>query len=402
MKDFRKVSALLICSSIAFGVIGCSGSAPAGTGPATSSATAGTTMTATEEATETTAAETAGEAEEGPYDIADIEVEGGRVWTNDDPAYEALVDSYKYGYDRYGVYLVATDDDIVVMYCEDALQTDGVTPVCQYTTYDIASCSKLFTATAIFQLMEQGLISLDDTIDQYFPEYEAGSQITISDLLHMRSGIPDYLNEFDLFWRDYDEENMEEFYRIVASDGFSDQDLLDNMYDADLLFEPGTQMSYSNTNYTLLAMIVEELSGMAFCDYMQEYIFDVCGMEHTSMAAGDETSVILNWEEPYELGLVDTNGHSMMPNTDRGDGGIHTCLADLLAFDRALFGGQLVSEGSLAEMTNWIDNYGCALMRNTGSSGAYHMGGAFTYISSNTILDSQNFGHVYIIMFIHQ
>ena len=400
MKALRKVTALLICSSIALGVFGCSGKTSEVTEP-TAAATSGTTLETTEATTGTTASETTVEVASGPYDIAEVDFLSGRVWTNDDPVYDGLINRFKYGYDSNGVYLVATDDDIVVMYCEDALQTDGVTPVCQYTTYDIASCSKLFTATAIFQLMEQELISLDDTVDQYFPEYEAGSQITISDLLHMRSGIPDYLNEFDLFWRDYGEEDQEEFFRTVACDGFSDEELLDNMYDAQLLYEPGTQMSYSNTNYSLLAMIVEDLSGMEFCDYLQENIFDVCGMEHTSMAAGDETSVVVNWEEPYELGLVDENGHSMMPNMDRGDGGVHTCLADLLAFDRALFGGQLVSEDSLAEMTNWIDNYGCGLMRNTESPGAYHTGGAFTYISCNTILNSQNFGHVYVISFIH-
>ena len=64
----------------------------------------------------------------------------------------------------------------------------------------MASVSKTFTAVAVLQLVEKGKINLDDTLDKYFPEYETGKKITVYNLLHMTSGIPDYCNNPDPFW----------------------------------------------------------------------------------------------------------------------------------------------------------------------------------------------------------
>lgn len=369
-----------------------------------------TTMETTAVTSEATEAETepAETVHEGPYDISEITTRRGVAWVNDNPDLAALVRKYKYGYDSTGSYLVATDDDIVVVYNENRTEVDGVTPVDQYTTYDIASCSKLFTAVCIFQLVEEGRMSLDDTLDMYFPEYELGSQITIYNMLHMRSGIADYVNEPELFWMHDEElppieeiEDPAEFFELYFPDGFfsgemTEEEFLEHLYQADLVFEPGSQFAYSNTNYRLLAFIVEHVTGMRFCDYLQENIFDVCGMDHTtSMIPGDETSLPEDFEMLQELGVVDENGHTVMP--DFGDGGIHTCTADLLAFDRALFTGRLVSEESFEEMNNMIEGYGCGLMPYEGALGVYHSGGAYTYITMNIIRPSDTFGHVYVI-----
>ena len=68
------------------------------------------------------------------------------------------------------------------------------------TIYQIGSVTKQFTGTAIMDLIKEGKISPSDTLDKYFPEYETGKKITIDNLLHMRSGIPDYNNNPDPFW----------------------------------------------------------------------------------------------------------------------------------------------------------------------------------------------------------
>ena len=316
-----------------------------------------------------------------------------------DPKYERLITrvwkaSHSNSYQ--GSVLIATDDEAVLYGGPRSLTTEGK-PADPYTTYDIASCSKTFTAVAVFQQIEAGRLSIDDTLDRFFPEYEAGKGITIYHLLHMQSGIPDYLNEPEGFWVKADGQGTETLLRRLCRDEITDGEFLDNLYAAPLLFTPGAEQSYSNTNYHLLAIIVEQVSGMRFCDYLQRNIFDPCGMEHTtSMIAGNETSVPGSFDEVLRIGMVNEAGYFMAPNQERGDGGIHTCMADLWAFDRALFGGRLVGAASLGEMMNFDMDYGCGLF-SYGQNAWGHSGGNGAYQTQNIVIETEQFGRVYFI-----
>jgi CubicO group peptidase (beta-lactamase class C family) len=339
------------------------------------------------------------------YTADNVTLGEDRTFRNNDPRCEELCKTLKI--DQYhttncrGCYLVANDEDILYLYCEDAKEIDGVTSVNAYTTYDVGSTSKTITATAVMQLIEKGKLSMDDTIDKFFPGYHNGSKITVYNLLHMQSGIPDYLNEPNVFWgfsSDDEWDRKEDFFK----GRITDEEFLAALDTTELHFTPGSRMSYSNTNYQLLAMIVEIVSEMPFCDYLQKNIFDPCGMKHTtSMVSGNETAVPTAFQTMYEAGLVDETGRSMQGIRDRGDGGIHTCVADLLAFDRALFGGKLVSEESLRKMQEFDHGYGCGLMPN-GTNGCEHGGSAFTYNAENkiTTLDDGK-DHIYIIILEH-
>ncbi|MCR5617793.1 MAG: beta-lactamase family protein [Clostridiales bacterium] len=321
------------------------------------------------------------------------------LYVNKDKKYEELIDtatSFKF----YGSMILATDDE-VVLYSGGKGSTINGNPVDPYTTYDIGSCSKTFTAVAIMQLVEQGKVSLDDTLDIYFPDYETGKDITVYNLLHMQSGIPDDINEPDDFWGISDYDEVMEFLKTkYFCDNLTDEEYLTALYAAPLLFEPGTEQSYSNTNYHLLAFIIEEVTGMSYCDYVQKHIFDVCGMEHTtSMVIGNETSVPEGYEMEQEIGMVDSNGYELQGITDRGDGGIHSCAADLLAFDRALFGGKLISESSLQEMMNWDMDYGAGLYPFGHDNVSYgHSGSYGVYLTMNIIYETEDFGRLYLIM----
>ncbi|MBO7426551.1 MAG: beta-lactamase family protein [Clostridiales bacterium] len=321
------------------------------------------------------------------------------LYINKDKKYEELIATAT-KFDFYGSMILATDEDVVLYSGGEGKTIDGK-PVDPYTTYDIGSNSKAFTAVSIMQLIEQGKVSLDDTLDVYFPEYETGKDITIYNLLHMQSGIPDDINEPEEFWGISDEDEVMDFLKAkYFCDNLTDEEYLNALYAAPLLFEPGTEQSYSNTNYHLLAFIIEQVSGMSYCDYVQKNIFDVCGMKHTtSMVIGNETSVPEGYEMEQEIGMVDENGYELQGITDRGDGGIHSCAADLLAFDRALFGGKLVSEGSLQEMMNWDMEYGCGLYPFASNNKSYGHSGAYgVYISMNIIYETEEFGRVYLIM----
>ncbi len=331
--------------------------------------------------------------------VPDLQEEPNNFFVSSDEQYRDLIDhitSASASDSFNGSVLIATKDGIILYGGPKAKNRDGE-PVDLYTTYDIGSCSKLFTAVAVFRLIDAGLLSLDDPLTRFFPEYETGRKITVYHLLHMQSGIPDYVNDPPAFWTDVTEENMAEFYPRSFGDRIPDSEFLENLYSAQLYFEPGTEQSYCNTNYHLLAMIVEQVSGMRFCDYLRDNIFSVCGMEHTtSMVAGNETSVPKLFSDLREAGIVDENGYSMEPNNERGAGGIHTCLADFWEFDKALFSGRLVSRGSLAEIMNFDMEYGCGLYP-CGKHAYGHSGRNSTYTTQNVIIESEQFGWVCFI-----
>ena len=320
-------------------------------------------------------------------------------FANTDPKYEKLisrVEKASHSNSYAGSILIAADDEIILYGGPKSLTRDGL-PADEHTTYDIGSCSKLFTAAAVFLLIENGKLSLDDTLDRFFPGYPQGGQITIWHLMHMQSGIPDYVNDPAGFWVKVDERGMEEFLRRSYRDEVSDEEFLDNLYAAPLIFEPGSEQSYSNTNYHLLALIIEQVTGMSLSIWLKENIFDPCGLEHTTaMIAGNETSVPKVYGDLRAAGIVDENGHTMAPGFERGAGGIHTCLTDLWAFDRALLNGEVVSSASLEEMKSFDKDYGCGLYPYTGT--AYgHSGRNGTYTTENVIIETETFGRIYFI-----
>ena len=337
--------------------------------------------------------------DESKYSLKKIRLTADeRSWSNPEEEYSDILAVYGKKKCK-GSFVVATDEDVVFLYAEDAVEKDGKTLVSQDTVFDIASCSKVYTAVCILQLQEKGKLDINDTLDKYFPEYEAGKDIKIYNLLHMNSGIPDYLNESELFFG-LEGEALDERLRDLYHDEISDEELLEIMYAAPLLYPAGAVMTYSNTNYKLLAYIIEKVSGMKYCDYLEKYIFKPCGMKNSyAMRVDKYTYVPVNFKEQLEFGAVDEHGYSMSPNSERGDGGICTCLTDFLAFDRALFNGKLLNEDSMKILLQNDKGYCCGLMAD--ATGFSHTGGGFTASTYNTIINSEKYGHIYYIMLEH-
>ena len=300
-----------------------------------------------------------------------------------------------------GTFLLATDDRIIFIGGINSSDIHG-NPVDVYTTYEIGSLTKAFTATAILQLCERGQLSLDSTLDQFFPEYPYGKDITIYHLLHMQSGFrKDFVSD-DTFLEENGNPDVEEFRRYYY-DGFTDDELLSMLFSRALEFTPGTKFLYSNTGYTLLAMIIEKITGKSYAEYVKENIFDVCGMEHSSsMKTGDVTSIPefvphsdSPFNDPYEI--VDTL-YMQLIKPQRGVGDIHSCAADLLLFDRALIGGKLISEGSLAEMFHIDKGYGCGWVPTGRYANTYYHGGeTYIYKAYNLYAKTRRYGNIYLI-----
>lgn len=334
------------------------------------------------------------------YSLDNIKLnEGENSWSVPDERYKSLLESYGGGKCP-GTMVVATDEDVIYLYCEDGVEKDGVTRVSQDTVFDIASCSKTFTAVCILQLAEKGKLDINDTLDKYFPEYEVGKNITISNLLHMSSGIPDYINNPDPFWNISGADAANQKISDILQDRITDEDLLNAMYQAPLAFEPGTQYEYSNTNYRLLAFIIENVTGMKYCDYVKKNIFDKCGMKNTtSMATGDLTYVPQDFEEQVLYGFSDKDGYPACPNNSRGDGGIHSNLTDMVAFDRALFTGKLLNQDSMKILFTEENGYCCGLVK--GQDSYSHTGSSISCSAYNKAVESEEFGHIYIIRLEH-
>lgn len=138
------------------------------------------------------------------------------------------------------------------------------------TQFNIGSVTKQFTAAAIYLLEEQGKLSLQDPVQKYIPEFPTyPTPITIEMLLHHTSGIRDHLEVAILLSR----------YKEKYS-------TLDGMLDwvikyPELNTPPGTYFAYSNTNYMLLAVVIERLSGQSYAQYLQDNIFTPLGMKNT-------------------------------------------------------------------------------------------------------------------------
>ena len=296
-----------------------------------------------------------------------------------------------------GVYLLATDDRVIFLCGVSAVETDGATRVNEYTVFEIGSVTKTFTATAVLQLWEQGKLDLDDPLGKYFPEFEKGAGITIRRLLHMQSGLRRE------FFPAEDLENDHDLLKKYYTDGFSDEELLAALFEAEPGHVPETGYEYSNVNYTLLAMIIEKITGKSYGAYIREHIFSVCGMEHSYCTEpGRLTSV----PEPVPEGTYAFDFNDVFPTgymsdfrTARGAGDICSCAADLLAFDRALTGGNLISRESLDEMFNTENGYGCGWLNVGRLEPAYlHSGGTPSYISHNLYCRTKKYGSLYLII----
>ena len=327
--------------------------------------------------------------------------ETDHTWTTEEEAFEKLVkimlQECAYPDTASGVYLLATDDHVIFLRGVNSVEIDGETRVNAYTVFEIGSITKTFTATAVLQLYEQGELDLDDPIGKYFPEFEKGEEITIRQLLHMQSGLRRE------FFPDEALENDPDLMKKYYTDGFSDEELLTALYEAELRFVPGTKYEYSNVNYTLLAMIIEKITGESYGEYIREHVFSVCGMEHSyCMESGRLTSVpepIPEGAYPFDFDDVFPTGYMFDLRTSRGAGDIHSCVADLLAFDRALADGKLLSRESLDEMFNTESGYGCGWASVGRREPAYlHSGGTPSYMSHNLYCQTKKYGNLYLII----
>ncbi|NII28639.1 beta-lactamase family protein [Pseudoflavitalea sp. X16] len=221
----------------------------------------------------------------------------------------------------------------------------------QNSSFNIASVTKTFTATAILQLREKGELQLDEFFIKYFPDFPYPA-VTIRNLLSHTSGLAD----LEIFFEPLNKEPG----RI-----FTNADVIPclKLYNKPLKFQPGDDWNYCNTNYELLALLVEKIGQQSFASYLQQHIFLPAGMINTYIETekiNREDTMSVKCYMPGKLyqstympvdSVASPMIHYILDNFSglQGQGMIVSTLPDLLKYDNALYTGKLLSNTSLKE-----------------------------------------------------
>jgi N-acyl-D-aspartate/D-glutamate deacylase/CubicO group peptidase (beta-lactamase class C family) len=193
-------------------------------------------------------------------------------------------------------------------------------PVTDETIFQSGSLGKQFTATAIMLLVEEGKLTLADSLSMFYPDGPpAWRQITVRHLLTHTSGIPDYTDGKVDLRRDYTED---ELARLA--------------YDMPLDFAPGEQWKYSNTGYVLLGAIVRKASGQFYGDLLRDRVFTPLGM--TTARVINEADIVPHRAAGYRLvgGSLKNQAWVSPALNTTADGSLYLSLRDLIAWDRGL------------------------------------------------------------------
>jgi CubicO group peptidase (beta-lactamase class C family) len=206
--------------------------------------------------------------------------------------------------------------------------------------FRMGSITKQFTAAAIMRLAEQGKISLDEPLTKHVAGYYThGREITIRHLLSHTSGIKSYTE-------------LKQIMVEAPEREFTHQEMLDMVQNepTPVAFEPGAKSAYSNTNYYLLGMIIENVSGKDYCQFMQDEFFTPVGLWHTR--CDSNTEIIKDRAQGYTLvGEKMLNDRGLATSTPFAAGMLLASAHDLVVWADALAAGKVVSPESYTLMS---------------------------------------------------
>lgn len=200
--------------------------------------------------------------------------------------------------------------------------------------FRIGSITKQFTAISILQLVEQGKIHLQDSIQKYIVDYPyKGYKITIENLLTQTSGIKDYMAISN---------PADERTNYTPKQG------VDYFKNEPLEFKPGSQFKYSNSNYYLLGSILEVVTGETYADYLQENVLDKAGLNNTYYI--DTSKNITNIPQGYSRfdGKLE-KATLQNVTTIYAAGGIMSSVEDLFKWHQALYSNKLINHELLSK-----------------------------------------------------
>jgi CubicO group peptidase (beta-lactamase class C family) len=214
-------------------------------------------------------------------------------------------------------------------------------PVKPETVFESGSVGKQFTAAAVMMLVDDGKVSLDDSITKYFPDAPATwKPILVKNLLSHTSGLPEYTTPerigpggiFDMRL-DYTEDD---FVKKIETLPIEDA--------------PGDTWNYRNTNYLLLGVLIHRVTGTFYADFFRKRIFEPLGMTSTRLVS--EADIIPNRAAGYQMQGTELKNQDWVSPTfnTTADGSLYFNVLDLAKWDAALYGTSLLKQSSLDRM----------------------------------------------------
>ena len=214
------------------------------------------------------------------------------------------------------------------------------------TIYKIGSISKTFTATLVMKTVEEGKLSLNQALADFFPDVENAEKITLKNLLNHQSGIFNLTSDPTFFDWHTNAHTQAEVLDIIKRNG--------------TVFEPGSKTEYSNSNYMLLTFILEKVYNQTFDELLQSKITQPLGLKNTYIG--------------YEINPENHEAHSYQfigkwvkepethPSVTLGAGAIVSNAEDLVKFSDALFAGKIISDESLQQMLTIENDFGLGII----------------------------------------
>ena len=198
------------------------------------------------------------------------------------------------------------------------------------TKFRLASVSKTLTAMGVVQLKRDGLIeSFDQKLSDFDEEFPHGTQISIRHLLTHQSGLPEYVGAFEPLAKSGEQFEPEDIYEIIK----------ESVTEDGLLFAPGERFHYCNSNFLIAALLIEELSGVTYAEYIQDKVLNPLGMTHTEIG----TNVITL--EGYAHGYQGNADRSEYPiEITLGAGNWTSTASDMLNWCEAVMGDWFTDE----------------------------------------------------------
>jgi CubicO group peptidase (beta-lactamase class C family) len=268
-----------------------------------------------------------------------------------------------------GGFLVAKNGQIIYEKYEGDSDFSTNEKIDENTPIHIASVSKVLTATAVLRLIDSKKLALEDKVNSILPSFPY-DEITVKMLLNHRSGLPNYA---------YFADDTKVWSR---SKMLHNQDILDLLaqHKFGLYFKPDRKFGYCNTNYAILALIIEKTSGKSYRDAMQELIFEPIGMKNT---------FIFDYEKDNETASKSYKGNKILYENNHlddvyGDKNIYSTPRDLLKFDMATYSDKFLNSILVSEAFKGYSyehkgtkNYGLGIRMlewETGEKLYYHNG----------------------------
>ncbi|MEM9328867.1 MAG: serine hydrolase domain-containing protein [Bacteroidota bacterium] len=224
------------------------------------------------------------------------------------------------------------------------LDIDRKTEANNATQYRVGSITKMFTSVIILQLVEEGVLTLDTTLDSYFPDVKNAEVITIEQLLRHRSGV-------------FSMTSAKDYHKWETSE-ISKEKLLKKITKYEAAFPPDTKADYSNSGFVLLTLISEKATGKDYQELVKA-IANTCGLQRTGVGGKIAGNQAFSYEMTDEWELS-TETHMSVP---LGAGAVISTPTDINQFLRYLFEGKLISDQSLIEMRKLVDGFGLGVFQ---------------------------------------